>query len=105
MRGTTDFMRAAALLDIELVERMLAAGTTDLETCDVLDQTPLLLLSRNRYSPSDVPRAVRVIERLIAAAKASVGPNSEAEKLKYLLQSPEPHDGEGGLHPEDGEIE
>ena len=39
---------ASALLEIEQVERMLADGTADVDKADVLDQTPLLLLSRNR---------------------------------------------------------
>lgn len=67
LRGTTDFMRAAATLDIEAVERMLAAGTTDVDAGDVLDQSAIILLSRNRYRQQDVPRAVAVVERLIAA--------------------------------------
>ena len=67
LRGTTDFAKAAALLDLNAVESMLAAGTSDVDTGDVLDQTPLILLSRNRYSEADVPRAVEVIRRLIKA--------------------------------------
>lgn len=76
LRGTTDFMRAAALLEIEKVETMLAAGTDDVDTSDVLGQTPLLLLSRNRYSQRDVPRAIAVIKHLLAAVRPVACPST-----------------------------
>lgn len=83
LRGTTDFMRAAALLDVEAVERMLLMSTLDVDVADVLDQTPLILLSRNRYSPRDVPRAVGVIERLLAAGASVVDDSGRLKRDQY----------------------
>ena len=83
LRGTTDFMRAAALLDLQLVERMLSEGTKDVDTADVLDQTPLILLSRNRYSSSDVPRAVAVIERLLENGASLLDDKGRLKRDQY----------------------
>jgi len=62
---------------------MLAAGTEDVDRGDVLDQTPLILLSRNRYSPQDVPRAVAVIERLLAAGASVVDSSGRLKRDQY----------------------
>ena len=52
---------------MEEVDKLLANGGTDVDTGDVLDQTPLVLLARNHYDPEDVPKAVAMINKLIAA--------------------------------------
>lgn len=58
-------------------------GTIDVEAGDVLDQTPLILLSRNRYMPQDVPRAVAVIERLIVAGASVVDGAGRLKRDQY----------------------
>ena len=67
LRGSTPMHKAAALLNMEEVDKLLADGSTDVDTGDVLDQTPLVLLARNHYDPEDVPKAVAMINKLIAA--------------------------------------
>lgn len=65
LRGSTPMHKAAALLKLEEVEKLVAEGSDDIDTGDVLDQTPLVLLARNHYDPPDVPKAVEVIKYLI----------------------------------------
>ena len=67
LRGSTPMHKAAALLKEDEVDKLLAAGDDDFDTGDVLDQTPLVLLARNHYDPEDVPKAVAMINKLIAA--------------------------------------
>ena len=83
LRGTTDFAKAAALLDLNAVESLLAAGTDDVDTGDVLNLTPLILLSRNRYSEADVPRAVEVIRRLIKAGARVTDDTGRLKRDQY----------------------
>ena len=45
--------KAAALLNFDEVDKLLAEGGADVDTGDVLDQTPLILLSRNHYDTDD----------------------------------------------------
>ncbi len=65
--GSTQFMKDAALLKFDKVEAALASGLgiNDINTGDVLDQTPVILLSRNRYDDEDVPKVVQMLELLI----------------------------------------
>jgi ankyrin repeat protein len=65
LRGSTQFLKDCALLKFEAVEKAIAAGAKDINVGDVLDQTPIILLSRNRYDPDDIPKAVRMIELLV----------------------------------------
>jgi len=67
LRGSTEMHKAAALLKGDEVDKLLAAGNKDIDTGDVLDQTPLLLLARNHYDPEDVPKAVEMVKKVIAA--------------------------------------
>ena len=67
LKGSTDMHKAAALLDAAKVDSLLAAGSKDVDTGDVLDQTPLVLLARNHYDPPDVPKAVAMVKKIIAA--------------------------------------
>ena len=66
LRGSTAMHKASALLDMAEVEKLLAAGDSDVDTGDVLNQTPLILLARNHYDPPDVPKAVAMINKLIS---------------------------------------
>lgn len=68
--------KAAALLNFEEVDKLLAAGSDDADTGDVLNQTPLLLLARNHYDKDDVPKAVAMIEKLLAAGATIVDPDT-----------------------------
>ena len=77
LRGATDMHKAAALLKLDEVDKLLAAGSKDIDTGDVLDQTPLILLSRNHYDPEDVPKAVEMINKLIAAGATLTHSESE----------------------------
>ena len=45
LRGSTPMHKAAALLNMEEVDKLLADGSTDVDTGDVLDQPPLVLLA------------------------------------------------------------
>jgi len=65
LRGTTPMHKAAALLKFEEVDKLIAEGSTDVDTGDVLDQTPLVLLARNHYDPPDVPKAAEMIKKLV----------------------------------------
>jgi len=76
IRGTTPMHKAAALLNFEAVDKLLAEGSTDVDTGDNLDQTPLILLARNHYDTEDVPKAVAMIEKLIAAGATLIEPDS-----------------------------
>jgi len=72
LRGSTPFHKAAALLKFDEVDKLLAEGCDDVDTGDVLNQTPLVLLSRNHYDPEDVPKAVEMINKLMAAGATLV---------------------------------
>jgi len=72
LRGSTPMHKAAALLKFDEVDKLLAEGSTDVDTGDVLAQTPLLLLSRNHYDPDDVPKAADMIKKLLAAGATLV---------------------------------
>ena len=72
LQDSTDMHKAAALLKHDEVDKLLAGGNTDVDKGDVLDQTPLILLSRNHYDPEDVPAAVSMINKLIAAGATLV---------------------------------
>jgi len=80
IRGSTPMHKAAALLKADEVDALLAAGGEDVDTGDALNQTPLILLSRNHYDKDDVPKAVAMIEKLIAAGATIV--DSETGKCK-----------------------
>lgn len=81
LRGSTDFHKASALLKMEEVDKLLAAGNTDVDTGDVLDQTPLILLARNHYDAEDVPKAVEMVNKVIAAgATLTYGPDMGIDK-------------------------
>jgi ankyrin repeat protein len=68
IRGSTALHKAAALLKFDEVDKLLAGeGAKDINTGDALDQTPLVLLARNHYDTDDVPKAVQMIEKLLAA--------------------------------------
>jgi len=67
LRGSTDMHKAVALLKADEVDKLLAAGNKDIDTGDVLDQTPLVLLARNHYDPEDVPGAVAMVKKVIGA--------------------------------------
>ena len=67
LRGHTPMHKAATLLNFDEVDKLLAQGGADLNTGDTLDQTPLILLARNHYDQEDVPKAVEMIEKLLAA--------------------------------------
>jgi len=82
LRGSTEFHKAAALLKMEEVEKLLAAGNADVDTGDVLNQTPLLLLARNHYDPPDVPKAVAMVEKVIAAG-ATVTVDGKIRRDQY----------------------
>ena len=56
IKGSTPMHKAAALLKFAEVDALLAAGSKDVNTGDVLDQTPLTLLARNHYDNEDVPK-------------------------------------------------
>ena len=47
LREATPLHKAAALLKFDEVDKLLAAGTHDVDAGDVLNQTALLLLARN----------------------------------------------------------
>jgi ankyrin repeat protein len=76
LRQSTPMHKAAALLNFEEVDKLLAAGSDDVDTGDILNQTPLLLLARNHYDKDDVPKAVAMIEKLIAAGAKIVDPDT-----------------------------
>lgn len=76
LRGATPMHKAAALLKFDEVDKLLAEGATDVDTGDTLDQTPLILLSRNHYDTDDIPKAVTMIEKLIAAGASVTFPDS-----------------------------
>ena len=67
IRGSTPMHKAAALLKFDEVDKLLAAGSDDVDTGDNLNQTPLILLARNHYDTEDVPKAVEMIKKLLAA--------------------------------------
>ena len=69
LRGSTLMHQHAGLLNHEEVDKLLATeeGKALVNVGDVLDQTPIVLLSRNHYDPPDVPKAVAMIEKLLAA--------------------------------------
>lgn len=89
LKGSTDFHKAAALLKIDEVKKLLAAGNDDVDTGDVLEQTPLLLLSRNHYDESDIPKAVEMIELLLASGATVVDEEGKIRRDQY---------GDGLLH-------
>ena len=72
LRQATEMHKAAALLKHDVVDKLLAAGNADVDTGDVLGQTPLILLARNHYDPEDVPSAVSMINKLLAAGATLV---------------------------------
>ena len=72
LQDSTEMHKAAALLKHDEVDKLLAGGNADVDKGDVLDQTPLILLSRNHYDPEDVPAAVSMINKLIAAGATLV---------------------------------
>ena len=76
LRQSTAMHKAAALLNFEEVDKLLAAGNDDYDTGDVLNQTPMLLLARNHYDKADVPKAVQMIEKLLAAGATIVDPDT-----------------------------
>lgn len=76
LRQSTPMHKAAALLNFDEVDKLLAAGSDDVDTGDVLNQTPLLLLARNHYDKEDVPKAVKMIEKLLAAGAKIVDPDT-----------------------------
>ncbi len=83
IRGSTPMHKAAALLKFEEVDALLAAGSADIDTGDNLDQTPLILLSRNHYDTDDVPKAVAMIEKLLAAGATVVDEEGKMKRDKY----------------------
>jgi ankyrin repeat protein len=76
IRGSTPLHKAAALLKFDEVDKLLAEGCKDVNTGDNLDQTPLILLSRNHYDTDDVPKAVAMIEKLIGVGARIVDPET-----------------------------
>lgn len=88
LRGTTPMHKAAALLKFDEVDKLLAAATeagaasADVDTGDVLEQTPLLLLARNHYDPDDVPKAVEMINKLLAAGATTTVIDMGAPKIR-----------------------
>ena len=81
--GSTPMHKAAALLKFDEVDKLLAAGSTDVDTGDKLDQTPLILLSRNHYDTEDVPKAVAMIEKLIAAGAKLTEADGKIRRDQY----------------------
>jgi len=83
LRGSTDMHKAAALLKMDEVEKLLAAGNTDVDTGDVLNQTPLILLARNHYDPEDVPKAVAMCEKMIASGATLLNSEGNIKRDDY----------------------
>ena len=83
LKGSTPMHKAAALLKFAEVDALLAAGSKDVNTGDVLDQTPLTLLARNHYDNEDVPKAVAMIYKLLAAGAAVVDEEGKMKRDKY----------------------
>lgn len=83
LRGSTPMHKAAALLKFDEVDKLLAEGGKDVDTGDVLDQTPLILLARNHYDTEDVPKAVQMIEKLLAAGATLVDEYGKCRRDQY----------------------
>lgn len=83
LRGTTPMHRAAVMLKFDEVDKLLAAGSDDVDTGDVLNQTPLLLLSRCHYKPEDVPKAAQMANKLIAAGARLVMEDGKIRRDDY----------------------
>lgn len=89
LRGSTEMHKAAALLKIDKVKELIAAGNDDVDTGDVLEQTPLILLARNHYDESDIPKAVEMVELMLASGATVVDEEGKAKRDQY---------GDGILH-------
>jgi hypothetical protein len=83
IRGTTPMHKAAALLKLDAVDKLLAEGTEDLDKGDALNQTPLILLARNHYAKDDVPQAVAMIQKLVAAGATLVDSEGKIKRDDY----------------------
>jgi len=83
IRGTTPMHKAAVLLKFDEVDKLLAAGSDDVDTGDNLNQTPLILLSRCHYAPDDIPKAVQMIHKIVAAGGSLVMPDGKIRRDDY----------------------
>ena len=83
LRQSTPFHKAATLLKFDEVDKLLAEGTKDVDAGDVLNQTPLLLLARCHYAPEDIPKAVEMIHKVIAAGGTLVMPDGKIRRDDY----------------------
>jgi ankyrin repeat protein len=83
LRGTTPMHKAATLLNFEEVDKLLAAGSDDIDTGDVLNQTPLILLARCHYKPEDIPKAVQMVNKVIAAGATLVMEDGKIRRDDY----------------------
>ena len=83
IRGTTPMHKAAVLLKFDEVSKLLAEGSTDIDTGDNLNQTPLILLARCHYAPDDIPKAVEMINKIIAAGATLVMPDGKIRRDDY----------------------
>ena len=79
LHGSTPMHKAAALLNFAEVDKLLAEGSPDVDTGDVLAQTPLILLARNHYTKDDVPKAVEMVKKIIAAGATVIDGSNEGK--------------------------